>query len=66
MTDDLAAMLDQVRKGGLHLVMAHQHFGHFEENPALKKSILTNARIRVRNPVESERDSGLKTNTIPL
>src|SRR2546423_11051937 len=24
-TDDIAAMLDQVRKGCLHLVLAHQH-----------------------------------------
>lgn len=46
-SDDLAAMLDQVRKGGLHLVLAHQHFGHFVENPRLKKSVITNARIRL-------------------
>jgi hypothetical protein len=46
-TDDLAAMLDQVRKGGLHLVLAHQHFGHFADNPKLRKSVVTNARIRV-------------------
>ena len=45
-TDDVAAMLDQVRKGGLHLVLAHQHLGHFADNPRLKKSVLTNARIR--------------------
>jgi len=45
-TDDIAAMLDQVRKGGLHIVLAHQHMGHFAENPKLKKSIFTNARIR--------------------
>jgi hypothetical protein len=46
MTDDLSAMLDQVRKGGLHIVMAHQHSGHFVEDPRLKKSVFTNARIR--------------------
>jgi hypothetical protein len=45
-TDDVAAMLDQVRKGGLQLVLAHQHLGHFSDNPRLKKSVLTNARIR--------------------
>lgn len=45
-TDDVAAMLDQVRKGGLHMVLAHQHLGHFVDNPRLKKSVLTNARIR--------------------
>lgn len=46
MTDDLSAMLDQVRKGGLHIVMAHQHLGHFVDDPKLKKSVFTNARIR--------------------
>jgi len=45
-TDDIAAMLDQVRKGGLHMVLAHQHLGHLAENPRLRKSIFTNARIR--------------------
>ncbi len=45
-TDDIAAMLDQVRKGGLHMVLAHQHLGHFADNPKLKKSVFTNARIR--------------------
>jgi hypothetical protein len=45
-TDDIAAMLDQVRKGGLHIVLAHQHLGHFSDNPRLKKSVFTNARIR--------------------
>lgn len=46
-TDDVAAMLDQVRKGGLHMVLAHQHLGHFEGNDRLKESVFTNARIRV-------------------
>ena len=46
LTDDVAAMLDQVRKGGLHMVLAHQHLGHFADNPRLRKSVLTNARIR--------------------
>jgi hypothetical protein len=45
-TDDVAAMLDQVRKGGLHMVLAHQHLGHFEDNNRLKESVFTNARIR--------------------
>lgn len=45
-TDDVAAMLDQVRKGGLHMVLAHQHLGHLADNPRLLKSIFTNARIR--------------------
>ena len=46
-TQDLAAMLDQVLKGGLHILMAHQHLGQFEGNRWLEDSILTNARIRV-------------------
>jgi hypothetical protein len=45
-TDDLAAMLDEVRKGGLHMVLAHQHLGHFTDNRRLQKSVFTNARIR--------------------
>lgn len=45
-TEDIAAMLDQVRKGGLHMVLAHQHLGHLVENQRLLQSILTNARIR--------------------
>jgi hypothetical protein len=45
-TDDVAAMLDQVRKGGLQMVLAHQHLGHFEDNKRLKESVFTNARIR--------------------
>ena len=44
MTDDLAAMLDEVRKGGLHLVLAHQHLSHLDER--LKKSVFTNVRVR--------------------
>jgi hypothetical protein len=46
LTDDVAAMLDQVRKGGLHMVLAHQHLGHFADNDRLKESVFTNARIR--------------------
>lgn len=46
-SEDVSAMLDQVRKGGLHMVLAHQHLGHLAENPKLRKSILTNARIRI-------------------
>lgn len=45
-TDDVASMLDQVRKGGLHMVLAHQHLGHFAENERLKEAVFTNARIR--------------------
>jgi hypothetical protein len=45
-TEDIAAMLDQVRKGGLHLTLAHQHLGHLADDPRLRKSIFANARIR--------------------
>ncbi len=45
-TDDLAAMLDQVLKGGLHLAMAHQHMGQLGDNPHLEESIFVNARLR--------------------
>lgn len=45
-TEDIASMLDQVRKGGLQMVLAHQHLGHLVDNPRLMQSVLTNARIR--------------------
>jgi hypothetical protein len=45
-TGDIGPMLDQVRKGGLHMVLAHQHLGHLADDPKLRKSIFTNARIR--------------------
>lgn len=45
-TDDIGSMLDQVRKGGLHMVLAHQHLGHLVDNPRLLQSVLTNARLR--------------------
>jgi|GEM_PF-2095022 len=47
MSLDLASMLDQVRKGGLRLVMAHQHLGHVADDPRLRKSIFTNSRVKV-------------------
>lgn len=46
-TDDLASSLDQALKGGLHLILAHQHLAQLAEHSTLKDSILTNARIRV-------------------
>ena len=45
-TEDMSGMLDQVRKGGLHMVLAHQHMAHFLDHPKLKESVLVNARIR--------------------
>jgi hypothetical protein len=46
-TYDLAAMLDQVRKGGLHLVMAHQRFGQLTRDPEIADAIRVNARLKV-------------------
>ena len=45
--DDLSRMLDGVRKAGVSAVLAHQHLGHFAENPRLEQSVFTNARIRL-------------------
>jgi TraM recognition site of TraD and TraG len=53
---DLIEMLDQVRKFGLFLVMAHQRFGQLHEN--LIDSVLTNCGIKAvfgGLPVESAR-----------
>lgn len=47
-TDDIASMLEQVRKGGLHMVLAHQHLAQLvkDGNERLKDSIFTNCRIK--------------------
>src|SRR5258705_7486640 len=41
---DLTEMLDQVRKFGLFLVMAHQRFGQLDDN--MIDAVLTNCRIK--------------------
>ncbi len=41
---DIAEMLDQVRKFGLFLYLAHQRFGHLDEN--LTDAVLTNCKIK--------------------
>jgi hypothetical protein len=41
---DLTEMLDEVRKFGLFLVMAHQRFGHLDEN--MIDAVLTNCQIK--------------------
>jgi hypothetical protein len=45
---DTGKMLDAVRKGGLHLVMAHQRMGHLasDEGRDLRDAINSNARIK--------------------
>lgn len=45
-TSQMSSMLDQVRKGGLHLVLSHQRLGHLQRDPELLESVLTNARMR--------------------
>src|SRR5205823_8481437 len=53
---DLTDMLDQVRKFGLFLVMAHQRFGQLDQN--LIDAVLTNCGIKAvfgGLPVESAR-----------
>src|SRR5262249_11810246 len=62
----IAAMLDQVRKGGLHMVLAHQHLGHLVDNQRLLQSILTNARIRAVFGGLSYTDASLLANEMFL
>lgn len=46
-TPDIGRMLDQVRKRGLHLILAHQRFGQIEQKEAdVIESVLTNAKIK--------------------
>lgn len=40
---DIADMLDQVRKFGLFAILAHQRFGHLDEN--ITDAVLTNCRL---------------------
>lgn len=65
-TEDIAGMLDQVRKGGLHMVLAHQHLGHLVDNQRLLQSILTNARIRAVFGGLSYSDASLLANEMFL
>jgi hypothetical protein len=41
---DLANMLDQIRKFGIFLVLAHQRFGQIDEN--IQDAVLTNCKIK--------------------
>jgi hypothetical protein len=48
LTPDIGETLDECRKFGLHLVMAHQHLAQLEkEDPVLYNSVKTNARTKV-------------------
>jgi hypothetical protein len=46
-SDDIADMLEQVRKGGLHIVFAHQNLGQLLEDQHLLEAIIGSARLRV-------------------
>lgn len=47
-TPDVGKILDECRKFGLHLIMAHQHLAQLkEEDPRLYSSVMTNARTKV-------------------
>ncbi len=45
-TFDLPAMLDETRKGGIHLIMAHQRLGQLENDAQLQDAIFTNAQVK--------------------
>ena len=48
LTPDIGKALDECRKFGLHLVMAHQHLAQLKErDPLLYDSVKTNARTKV-------------------
>lgn len=46
-TPDIAAMLEQVRKGGLSLILSHQHLDQLVKDETLLGSVNGNARIKV-------------------
>lgn len=45
-TFDLSAMLDETRKGGVHLILAHQRLGHLERDRELRDAIFANAGVK--------------------
>jgi len=65
-TPDLGAMLDQVLKGGLHLVLAHHHLGQLHEDARLRKSIFQNAGMRFVFGMRDVEDSELLAKQILL
>lgn len=47
-TPDVGKILDECRKFGLHLVMAHQHLDQLKkQDPSLFGSVMTNARTKI-------------------
>lgn len=45
-SSDIAYILDQARKFGLHLILAHQRLGHLEREKDVIDAVLTNAKIK--------------------
>ena len=45
--EDIGRILDECRKFGLHLILAHQHLGQIEEDPRIYKAIMQNARTKM-------------------
>ena len=45
-TFDLAAMLDETRKGGVHLTLAHQRLGHLDKDQELDDAIFANCGVK--------------------
>ncbi|HSY52420.1 MAG TPA: hypothetical protein VLC46_26700 [Thermoanaerobaculia bacterium] len=45
-TFDVASMLDETRKGGLHLILAHQRLGHLERDHELRDAVFTNCQVK--------------------
>lgn len=57
-TPDVAAALDQCRKRGLHLVLAHQRLHQLErDSPDILSAVLTNCKIRIVMGGLSRRDA---------
>ena len=45
--DDIRRILDEGRKFGLHLTLAHQHLGQIEEDPNIYKAVMQDARTKL-------------------
>jgi Helicase HerA, central domain/TraM recognition site of TraD and TraG len=45
-TFDLAAMLDETRKGGFHLILAHQRLGHLRDDEELRDAVFSNCQVK--------------------
>ena len=45
--DDIRRILDEGRKFGLHLILAHQHLGQIEEDSNIYKAVMQDARTKL-------------------